>query len=359
MKNHSICVFIPCLLIIGCLVTGSLIGCSGTPSPENSTPSNIELRDFTDSTGRTVSVPRNITKVAVTGPLSQIAVFAICPDMLVGVCEEWPKEAVPFIDEHYLTLPCIGQLYGGKADFNRETLLMASPDVVIDIGESKGSIAEDFDSLTNQTGIPFIHIDSSLESMDEAYRMLGDLINRPDEAKILSAYCKDTYEQISDIASSVKKVRAVYIPSSNPLRIIAKESFQADSINLLCDNVMVSDTHLSQGTGNETDVEELIKLNPEVMILAPNLLNDTAFFDKLSNVDAVENNRCYEVPAVPYNWLGFPASFQRYLGIRWLAYTLYPSNCDFDMYAETQKFFSLFLHHELTEAEYSNIVKCE
>ena len=54
-------------------------------------PSTAEpaTRVFTDSLGREVEVPTSITKLAVSGPLAQIVLFALCPDKLVGIASEW------------------------------------------------------------------------------------------------------------------------------------------------------------------------------------------------------------------------------------------------------------------------------
>ena len=53
---------------------------------------------FTDSVGREVEVPANITKIAISGPLAQIVVFALAPDKLVGISTPWDKSAEEFLD---------------------------------------------------------------------------------------------------------------------------------------------------------------------------------------------------------------------------------------------------------------------
>ena len=71
-----------------------------TPSEPEQTPSPAEqpdTRKFTDSVGRTVELPYEITKVAVSGPLTQIVLFALCPDKLVGVSGAWSKDAEKYI----------------------------------------------------------------------------------------------------------------------------------------------------------------------------------------------------------------------------------------------------------------------
>ena len=58
-----------------------------------------DTRIFTDSTGREVTVDQEISRIAVTGPLGQIVVFAIAPDMLVGIPSAWNPAAKAFLDE--------------------------------------------------------------------------------------------------------------------------------------------------------------------------------------------------------------------------------------------------------------------
>ena len=86
-------------------------------------PQAPETRTFTDSVGRTVAVPCTIDKVAVSGPLAQIVLFALCPDKLAGIANPWDRTAEQFFDKKYYDLPVLGQLYGGKGELNLETLL--------------------------------------------------------------------------------------------------------------------------------------------------------------------------------------------------------------------------------------------
>ncbi|MDD5808855.1 MAG: ABC transporter substrate-binding protein, partial [Oscillospiraceae bacterium] len=87
----------------------SLVGC-GTQANEPEVP---ETRTFTDSVGRSVELPAEITKIAVSGPLAQIVLFALAPDKLVGIASEWDETAEKYLDTEYYNLPLLGQLYGG------------------------------------------------------------------------------------------------------------------------------------------------------------------------------------------------------------------------------------------------------
>ena len=109
-------------------------------------------RTFTDSVGRTVELPAAIDKVAVSGPLAQIVLFALCPDKLVGIASKWDATAEQYLKTEYYDLPVLGQLYGGKGELNLETLLASGAQAVIDVGEPKKTIVEDLDALQAQTG---------------------------------------------------------------------------------------------------------------------------------------------------------------------------------------------------------------
>ena len=74
-------------------------------------------------------------------------------------------------------------------------------------------------------------------------------------------------------------------------------------------------------------------------------------------IPAIADQRYYEVPAQPYNWMGFPPSVQRYAGMLWLAKTLYPDAADYDLKEEIVKYYDLFYHYELTDEEYEELME--
>ena len=311
-------------------------------------------RVFTDSCGREVTVPADVQKVAVSGPLAQMVVFAIAPDKMVGVANAWDETAQAYFDEKYLSLPLLGQLYGGKGELNLETLLAAAPDVVIDVGEPKGSLAEDMDALQEQTGIPFVHIDAYLATMDETYAMLGDLLAMPNEAQGLADYCRAMYDRVKAIADSVDKANILYITGDEGLNVIAQGSYHAEVIDMLANNLAVVDEPSSKGTGNEVDMEQILNWNPDVILFAPDSIYDTvADNENWQTITAIKEGNYYEVPFGPYNWMGFPPSVQRLLGMQWMAAVLYPDAADYDLYEAASAYFELFYHCELTEAQFA------
>ena len=349
MKKRMVCL----LLVLAFL----LCGCSETG------PTGIaKTREFTDSTGRTVTLPAEITKIAISGPLSQIYILPLAGDMLVGVSNAYAEDAAQYLPAYIWEKIEIGQLYGGKGEMDLEALLAAAPDVVIDIGEPKKTIADDLAALTEQTGIPFIHIDATVSTAPDAYRILGKLLDREEKAEELAVWCENTY---ADIAAMMEQVDAdgarkklLYCLGDKGVNVIAKGSFHAETINMLSDNLAVVEDVISSGAGNEVDLEQILLWNPDVIVFAPDsCYEEIAGSSQWQSVGAVARGNYYCTPSGPYGWLSSPPAVQRYLGMLWLGELLYPEYTNYDLQDAITEYYKLFYDCELTDEMYHALIK--
>ncbi|MDL2319292.1 ABC transporter substrate-binding protein [Eubacteriales bacterium OttesenSCG-928-A19] len=316
-----------------------------------------DTRTFVDSAGREVELPVDITRVAPSGAMAQIMLFALAPDAFVGLASAWSPEAQEFLGDYY-SLPVLGQLYG-SADLNLEALAAADPQVVIDLGEAKGSIVEDMGTLQEQIGVPAVHIDAATATFGDAYRTLGELLGLQERAEVLATYCEETYARAEEIMEKVSddRVNLVYCLGSDGLNVIAKGSYHAEIIDMISNNLAVVDDPSSKGSGNPIDMEQLLLWDPEVIVFAPESIyaevaNDTAWKD----LAAISSGHYIEVPFDSYNWMGFPPSVQRYLGLIWLCDAFYPEQSDYDLYEEIAHYFDLFYHAELTHEQFDRLM---
>ena len=325
---------------------------------QTAAPEASDTRRFTDSCGRTVEIPEEITKVAVSGTMAQMLVFALAPDTLAGVAGKWDESAKEYLDTKYYVLPVLGHLYGGKGELNLETLLASNAQVVIDVGEAKDGLASDLDRLSAQTGIPFVHIAMTTDTMGDAFRTLGALLGMEDAAEELAVYCERVYARAGEIAASVEKVRLLYCLGDNALSVIAKDSYQSELIDLLADNCAVVDAASAKGTGNESDMEQLLLWDPDVILFAPDSIYDTVADDPVwRELTAIRTGHYYEVPFGPYNFMGFPPSVQRLAGMLWLPKLLYDDAADYDLQSELTEFYGRFYHCSLTDEQYHTLMK--
>lgn len=330
-----------------------------TISQEASLPEN---REFTDSTGRTVTVPYEITQIAISGPLSQVYILPLAGDMLVGVSNAYAEDAAEYLPAYLFEKTEIGQLYGGKGEMDLEALLAAAPDIVIDIGEPKGTIAEDLEGLTAQTGIPFVHIDATVATAPEAYRTLGTLLGREEKAEELALWCETTYANMSSMMEKVDADGArkslLYCLGDKGVNVIAEGSFHAETVNMMSNNLAVLEEVVSSGAGNEVDLEQILLWNPDVIIFAPDsCYEEIAGAAQWQSISAVANGNYYETPYGPYGWLSSPPSVQRYLGMLWLGELLYPEYTEYDLQTEITAYYKLFYDCDLTEEMYQTLLE--
>lgn len=327
-------------------------------SAQKETSGENETVIFADSAGRQVEVPANITRIAPSGTLAQIVLFALAPDMFVGLAGEWDTEAEQYLDSNYYNLPVLGQFYG-KGDLNLEEVVKADPQVIIDVGESKSTIVEDMDAIAEQVSIPTIHIEATTESMSDAYRELGKLLGREEEAEVLAKYCDEIYTKTQEIMNKVGedgKVDLLYC-TSDGLSVLAKGSFHAEILDQVSNNLAIVDDISSKGSGNPVDMEQLLLWDPEVILFAPESIYDTVAADKTwQELSAIKNNKYFEVPSGPYNWMGTPPSVNRYMGMIWITQLLYPDQAGYNAYEEAARYYDLFYHTKLTEDQYNALV---
>lgn len=373
MKKHLLS-----LLLAVCLMMAVFSGCGSTKvdeaaaapettavpaaaTVETTVEAAPETREFTDSTGRTVTIPYEVTRIAISGPLSQVYILPLAGDMLVGVSNAFAEDAAAYLPAYIFELTEIGQLYGGKGEMDLEALLAADPDVVIDIGDAKSTIVEDMNALTEQAGIPFVHIDATVATAPDAYRTLGKLVGREEKAEELAAYCQNildmTAEMMEKVDADGARKTLLYCLGDAGVNVIAEGSFHAETINTMSVNLADLPDVVSSGAGNEVDLEQILVWNPDVIIFAPDSIYDSVGgMAAWQSVGAIAEGNYYKAPCGPYGWLSSPPSVQRYLGLLWLGELLYPDYVEYDLQEEVTEYYKLFYDCDLTDAMYQDLI---
>lgn len=339
--------------------SASASSASASASASSSAASDATV-EFTDSLGRTVTIPANIERVAVSGAISQQVMFTFAPDLLVGLCDEMNDAEKTYVGEQYASLPVFGQIYGGKGDFNKEAVAAADPQLIIDIGEAKKGIEEDLDALQDSIGVPVVHIEATLGTYGDAYRSLGQLLNRPDRANEIATYVDDAYAStmaVLDTIPAEERVHAAYLLGDAGLNAMAKGTFQAGVIDAVTDNVAVIEGAKGSGLGSETSFEQIALWNPDLILFAPESIYDTVADDPAwQTIAAVESGNFYEVPAAPYNWISTPPSVNQIMGLQWLSRLCYPDKFSDDIATVTKDYYKNVFGYELSDDECNELV---
>lgn len=310
---------------------------------------------YVDSTGREVEIPAAIERVASSGPMTQVALLTIAPERMVNISSEMPEIVAKYMPDYIPALPGLGQFYGKASNLNLEGLIVADPQIIVDLGDLRDSTAGDMDGIQAQTGVPTVFIEARIESFGETYRALGALLGKEEEAEALARYCDETWREIAEKAATIpedERLRVYYGIGENGLTTTHSGATHSLVINTIgAVNVIGDDGNMASTV--EVSLENIIAGDPDVILFAAEgdpytlIPGDAAW----ASLRAVQAGEIYEIPEGPYSWFGTPPSINRLLGLKWLGNLLYPEIYDYDMVAEVQAFYALFYHYDLSEAE--------
>ena len=361
MKKRLLALLLVLVMLLTLAACGSSEAATDTSAASaettEQTPADETSREdfvFTDDCGREVTIPSEITAIVPSGPLSQVMLYAIAPELIVGLASAYGASADGIIPEDHQNLPYFGQLYN-TANLNMEELAAVGPDLIIDIGRPIDSGADDLQALQDATQIPTIYLSTTLETMPQTFRTLGVLLNREEKAEELAQFCERVYSRTTTIMEQVgeNKVRAMYVLGEEGLSVLAKDSYHSELIDLLTENVAVVDTPSNKGSGNEVTMEQIALWDPDFVLFAADSIYDTvADMPTWEQMAVIQNGDYVKVPEGPHNWMGTPPAVQRYLGMIWLTAELYPEYCDYDVKAEILEYYDLFYSCQLTDEQY-------
>lgn len=304
---------------------------------------------FVDSLGREVELPVDIQKIAPSGTMAQVIVYQIAPEKLCGLASSISGMTKEIYLDSMADLPVFGTLYGKKANLNKETVIMAAPDVFIDVGDiKKGSteaMAADLDKVQEELGIPVIFFEANLDNYHEVFVKLGALLGYAEHGEQLGKYAEEAlqYAKTNPIEG-----KTVYIAvSSDGLSTYTAGSSHSQAVEKAgVKNVITSDLTQSNGT---VSLETLYTINPEyILCIDPSAYDTITSSAEWQSIDAVKNGNVYKVPNIPHGFVTGPPCTNRIVGLFWLTSILYPER-GVDIVAKTIEFYSLFYHYELTQ----------
>ena len=106
-----------------------LVGCGGKQTGYDPLK-GVETRMITDSAGRQVEIPAEITRIAPSGSTAQMILMPVAYDLLVGLSSSPSTAQMSYFPEEMRDLPTFGQFYGSKANLNMESLIAAQPQLI-------------------------------------------------------------------------------------------------------------------------------------------------------------------------------------------------------------------------------------
>jgi iron complex transport system substrate-binding protein len=313
--------------------------------------------EFTDSLGRTVTLPDAVARVLPAGPPAAVALYTVAPEKMIGWVRPLSEAQKGFITETYRTLPVAGRLTGKEADIGAAEVKKLKPDLIIDVGDLKPQYRELADRIQAETGIPYVVLDGSIEHMPELYTQLTQLLGAGLRGDLLTMQTASALAEVAARKGSATRPGRIYYAQSrdapepmggmNGIDPAVLEALGAVSFN---------GEHSASGHGNVTP-GQIADFNPDVIVAStPEIAKQLATDPKWRAVPAVAAGKVYAVPSLPWGWLGTPPSVNRLIGLEWLSGLLYPQDPKRDLAADVRAFYRNYYQTALTDAQVQTLL---
>jgi iron complex transport system substrate-binding protein len=319
-------------------------------------PRGAQAATVTDGAGRSVPVPARVGRVFPAGPPAAIVLYTVAPDLLIG----WPR--ANRADEREFLLPDIGarpevgRITGRGNTANLEEVLGLKPDLILDIGSVNATYISLADRVQQQTGIPYALLDGRFDGAAAAYRIIGELVGRRDDAEALARYADETVKTITGRVAAVareRRPRVYYGRGPRGLETGLGGSINVETIELLAQNVAGE----TRGGLANVSIEQVLVWNPDVIITIDRDFAAGVYDDRVwAPVAAVRARRVHLSPKLPFGWVDFPPSVNRLIGLWWLAKILYPDLFPEDLRALTRDFYRRFYHVTPNDAQIERVL---
>jgi iron complex transport system substrate-binding protein len=299
-----------------------------------------------DQSGRTVTVPKNIERVAALHHFGGKVLFALgAQDLLVDqALYHDENEAMAKVNPAFAAKPRLVQGH----DISNEEMVALRPDIAIAYTSFDPSEMERLENA----GIPVVAIrGETLEESYEGVRLVARILGREERGEAYIADCRRLCSMVTKRIAALPQEQRVKVLFSGP-----KNIFSVATGDMLQDTLleMAGGRHVASSlTGFWATVspEQVAAWNPDVIFLGSSL--DTygtgALIDNgmLATVNAVKNRRVYVFPS-NIGWWDYPAP-HCVLGLVWMAKTLYPERFrDVDVRKVADDFYRKYLGYSFT-----------
>lgn len=317
-----------------------------------------EARTITDAAGRTVEIPDKVERVLAAGPPASVLVYVLAPEKLASWVREPKMEEKAFLLPSVEALPVFGQLTGKGGTANIEAVLVAKPDIIIDVGTVNPTYASLADKVQAHTGIPYVLIDGAFAKSGAMLRNIGVMLGAEARAETLAAYADEKLAALEKGLSGIpegKRPSVYYGRGAEGL-----ETGLAGSINMeLLEAVGARNVAAAAGKGGLTQVslEQVLSWKPDVILAASPKFAKAVKNDPLwAGLEAVKAGRIHAAPNLPFGWIDAPPGINRLIGVAWLEHTLYPEVFPAMLDVEVRTFFKLFYQVELSDAQLETLL---
>ncbi|RKD25847.1 hypothetical protein BEP19_02625 [Ammoniphilus oxalaticus] len=355
MVKHSKRYFLTFFILVSMVVSACSGGAkqAGTDAGEQATKSVETTREIVDMADRTVTIPAEINKVVLIGPVPVLSTFVLAvgegDKIINGLPESFAKQnRWKYLPKFAPNLGTEPTMQGESRDPNIEEILLAAPDIVFSMDDQVVKQLE-------ENGLTAIYLTwKEPEEVKETIKLVGEIFNKQAEAKAYATYFDETIAKIKAVTNQIPENERVTALNTNftnlsqPHEIAEWWIEQAGGISVTDESAEVANKGFT--------VEQLLQWDPDVIIVAkPSEIEDLKQDVRFQTLKAVKNDRIYSTPLGAHIWAN--RTSEQPLMVLFAAKHMYPDLFEnVDLEREVMNFYQTFFQYDLTEEEAKEIL---
>jgi iron complex transport system substrate-binding protein len=296
-----------------------------------------------------------VDKLWGTNVPSNFLIYVVNPERLAGWHGDLYEYEKPYIPKKYHNLPKLGGWHGGGGIPDKEMLLAHKVKNALMFERAHMQLESASELLELGMNI-YVLKGGGLDEGVSTFRDLGKLLGVAERGEQLAQYAQDALDTVRAMVKNIPQTKKpkVYIAGG------------IDGLSSVCRHQMLEIAGGRNAVECEQDIysrqlsfEQIMQINPDVLVIQNPFFVETFKKDaRWKRLRAYKDGRVYIVPFGPFSWMDKPEAV-KYIGIKWLACSLYPDRCEIDMHAETKNFMKLFMHLDLDDKEIKKILQEE
>jgi iron complex transport system substrate-binding protein len=319
----------------------------------------VRAADFVDSAERYVAIPDRVGRVIGADQSAALLVFVLAPEKLMGWSQPLTRQQRAYLPTKYARLPAVGQLSGPTPTAMADTVARLHPDLIIDTGIVSPEAAARADAIQQQTRIPYILIDGSIQHIPDTLVTVGAMLGVAERGQNLADYARNAIDNLRGrllVTESTSRPLVYYGRGADGL----ETGLAGAQVMANIDQAGVINVAGRLGSGELTRVtrDQVVAWNPEIIIA-----QQRSFYNALQRdrswrgSAAVTNKRVYLAPAEPFGWIDDPAGVNRIIGLPWLTALFYPDVYQEDLRTNVRDFYDNFYRIKLSDRQLEALLR--
>ncbi len=314
---------------------------------------------FVDAAERYVVVPDRVGRVMTANPAADVLVFVLAPEKLMGWSAPLSRGQLAYLPANFARLPIVGGVMRPNPAEAVQVVARLRPDLIIEAGPVTPEAAARAEQIQQQTGVPYLVLDNSIEAIPHNLRIIGALLGAPERGDDLAKY--------TDYAIDALRGRLLIAPADE--RPIVYYGRGPDGLETglggsqamaPIDQAGVINVAARLGRGELTRVprDQIIDWDPAIIIAQQRSFYDTLLHSTAwRGLIAVASKRVYLEPADPFGWIDDPPGINRVIGLYWLTGLFYPDQYQEDLRTAVREFYDKFYRIKLTDRQLEALVR--